>query len=547
MGQMRPFCAAGLVTAAFLAGTGTAGAAAPNCADLARSGVERQTNLRASSLLVACGRVAGGGAGSASASAAVAQQPPPAPALGGSDVNLITGPDVLPHVTQSESFVWAHNGTVVVNYNDSRTAPDNYSGVSVSTDGGTTFRRLLPSPFATGHGTNFGDPIVVYNARLGRWFAGDLATGCGGQGIGLWESTAPAAAWSVGACAHNGFGDDRESMWVDNNPSSPHHGRMYISWNDFAVGGALLVTTSDDGRSWRAPVTVTPFFIRNVQLTGSQGADGTVYLAAMDEGGGGFSTRQNIVYRSTDGGATWTGTPTGPRFPAAGDTLCDNPYFAAIQPIWRHMGWGQPAGGPRGVIAYDYAAHGAGADPGDIFLVRSTNGGATFGAPVRLNTDSSGRAQWMPSLLATPAGAMLATWYDRRNTTDGLNYQRFGRISLDNGATWGPDRPISDVLIPQPQQPDPFVQACYAGDYDYITAHRDTGHVTWTDGRVAIQGVAQQDVLFDKVDLAVLPTTKEECRNGGWRRFGRFKNQGDCVSFVATRGKNPPGPKKPKP
>jgi hypothetical protein len=28
--------------------------------------------------------------------------------------------------------------------------------------------------------------------------------------------------------------------------------------------------------------------------------------------------------------------------------------------------------------------------------------------------------------------------------------------------------------------------------------------------------------------------------NGGWQTFGRFKNQGDCVSLVATGGKNPP-------
>jgi DNA-binding beta-propeller fold protein YncE len=38
-----------------------------------------------------------------------------------------------------------------------------------------------------------------------------------------------------------------------------------------------------------------------------------------------------------------------------------------------------------------------------------------------------------------------------------------------------------------------------------------------------------------------MPTTKDECKNGGWRDFGVFKNQGDCVSFVATGGKNPPG------
>jgi hypothetical protein len=42
-------------------------------------------------------------------------------------------------------------------------------------------------------------------------------------------------------------------------------------------------------------------------------------------------------------------------------------------------------------------------------------------------------------------------------------------------------------------------------------------------------------------DAQPFPTTKDQCKNGGWRNYGVFKNQGDCVSFVATRGKNPPG------
>jgi hypothetical protein len=41
-------------------------------------------------------------------------------------------------------------------------------------------------------------------------------------------------------------------------------------------------------------------------------------------------------------------------------------------------------------------------------------------------------------------------------------------------------------------------------------------------------------------DATPLPTSKDQCKNGGWRSYGVFKNQGDCVSFVATRGKNPP-------
>jgi len=34
-------------------------------------------------------------------------------------------------------------------------------------------------------------------------------------------------------------------------------------------------------------------------------------------------------------------------------------------------------------------------------------------------------------------------------------------------------------------------------------------------------------------------TSKQQCKGGGWQSFG-FKNQGDCVSFLATGGENPP-------
>lgn len=152
------------------------------CSQVQQLGIDKQANLRAAAIRVGCGLEPAG------SPIAVTSAPAEAPALPG-NVDTVTGPELYPHVTQSESMVWSSDGkTIVVNINDSRTAPTNYSGVSVSTDGGATFTRLNPSPFATGHGTNFGDPNVVYNQKLGKWFAADLATGCGGQGLGLWTS-----------------------------------------------------------------------------------------------------------------------------------------------------------------------------------------------------------------------------------------------------------------------------------------------------------------------------------------------------------------------
>ncbi len=37
------------------------------------------------------------------------------------------------------------------------------------------------------------------------------------------------------------------------------------------------------------------------------------------------------------------------------------------------------------------------------------------------------------------------------------------------------------------------------------------------------------------------PTSTAQCLKDGWKSYGVFKNQGDCVSYVATGGTNRPG------
>jgi hypothetical protein len=51
--------------------------------------------------------------------------------------------------------------------------------------------------------------------------------------------------------------------------------------------------------------------------------------------------------------------------------------------------------------------------------------------------------------------------------------------------------------------------------------------------------IANGDIVIH--DAPPLPTSTKQCKQGGWQTFNVFKNQGDCVSFVATGGKKPPG------
>src|SRR5436189_1420047 len=155
-----------------------------DCSTIHERGIDKQENLGAGLIMIACGESEGGSASPAGTFSQVVQNLLPRPlAYGSGDVDLVTGTETFAHVTQSETYTLANPenpNQVVVTYNDSRTASANYSGASYSSDGGTTWTRLNPSPFASGHGTNFGDPVTLYNTPTSTFFAVFIATGCGG-------------------------------------------------------------------------------------------------------------------------------------------------------------------------------------------------------------------------------------------------------------------------------------------------------------------------------------------------------------------------------
>jgi Fibronectin type III domain len=500
-----------------------------DCSTIYEKGIDKQENFRAGAIMIACGQTPGGSTSATSTLGPVGRfmQTLFAPLANGAvDVNLITGPDTSPNVTQSETYTLANPDNpnqIVVAYNDSRgrnASPINISGASVSTDGGTTFTRLTKAsgqgPF---EGTE-GDPVVLYNKPSSTWFTVWLDVGCGAQGLGGYKSTTP---WDPNSwthfCIHSNSQDDRESGWADNNPSSPFYGRMYVSWNDFNVGGGALFVTysSDNGNTWHSPIQVNGSFVRDVQMTGDK-LTGDLYIAAMNENGGnGNFNRNNLIYRSTDGGNNWVNTYSGPTF--VGPHRTNSGYFACMYnnpAYWRHMGWGEPAAYNH-VVSYVYAAANAGnGDPGDVFYIRSSDSGQTFSAPVQLNTDTDHtKAQWQPNVSVSDAGTLLATWYDETpriaascqpSSPSTPCYRMFSRKSNDNGVTWLPPDTLSDVVSPLPLQGDPGIQALYAGDYDYGSAILSKHVTSWVDGRNAISGSSQQDAYTDKEASGPSPT-----------------------------------------
>ena len=306
-----------------------------DCSTIHEKGIDKQENFRAGAIMIACGETPGAATSATSTLGPIGgfvKKLLMPLAFGAADVNLITGTETPPNITQSETFSSVNpdnQNEILVAYNDSRGRnfnPINISGASISTDGGTTFTRLTKANGQSPFDNTFGDPVALYHKPSGTWVTVWLDAACGGQGLGGYKSTTPANpnSWTH-FCTHNNSSDDRESGWADNNPASPFFGRLYVSWNDFNVGsGALFVTYSTDaGATWHAPITVsnTGTFIRDVQITGDLSGNGTVYIAGMDEGGGGFPHNDiNHLFKSTDGGNTWSHPYTGPSFPGPGVT-----------------------------------------------------------------------------------------------------------------------------------------------------------------------------------------------------------------------------------
>src|ERR1044072_9281898 len=133
-----------------------------DCSKIRQLGIDRMENFRAGAIMIHCGQAKGGepetGLANSSAFSKLVQNLIAPLVFGGIDVDLVTGTETPPNITQSETFSTANPDNpqqVCVAYNDSRgrnASPINISGASCSTDGGATFTRITgangQSPFS---------------------------------------------------------------------------------------------------------------------------------------------------------------------------------------------------------------------------------------------------------------------------------------------------------------------------------------------------------------------------------------------------------------
>ena len=134
----------------------------------------------------------------------------------------------------------------------------------------------------------------------------------------------------------------------------------------------------------------------------------------------------------------------------------------------------------------------------DVMIARSTDGGASFGTPVRINDDATtNKWHWFGTFSVAPNGRLDAVWYDTRNAPDNLQSQLFYSYSTDAGATWSPNVPVSASFNPTEGWP----QQNKIGDYITIVSDNTGGNVAYsaTFNFNPNRGQHEQDVYYVRV------------------------------------------------
>src|SRR5437016_3355699 len=195
--------------------------------------------------------------------------------------------------------------------------------------------------------------------------------------------------------------------------SSLFKNRIYVSWSRFnssGTGSRIMVTWSaDQAATWSTPLQLSPAS-QNGAVQGSQvavGPNGTVYVVYDVAVTGGH---QVFFTKSTDGGVTWTTaaskTPIFNELSFSASYRFDSFPYLAVNPV----------NGDVYVVYPDQPTANSA-----IEFIRSTDGGATFSAPVALN-DVSTSQRLMPSITADDQNNIHVTWFDTRNGANAQTY-----------------------------------------------------------------------------------------------------------------------------
>ncbi len=253
----------------------------------------------------------------------------------------------------------------------------------------------------------------------------------GGRSLKVFRSSNGGQSWTGPT---NLTGGDKAWMLVDKS-NSIGKGNIYVIWQ-VLHGPNTFMRSTDGGNSFKGPYAVA-----NWPTFGTMAQDSAGNLYAFGLRRQSFGT---FVLDKSVNAKDKTKTPTfSSRFVNMGGRMA----FAKTPNPQGLLGQAQVVVDPsrRGYVYLLCSVDPFGSDPLDVHFVRSTDGGRTFSAPVRVNDDSrtNGAWQWHGTISVAPTGRIDVVWNDTRNSRGNARLsETFYSYSLDAGKTWSKNVPI---------------------------------------------------------------------------------------------------------
>jgi hypothetical protein len=343
---------------------------------------------------------------------------------------------VNPVNPQNMVIGWRQFDTITSNFRQ--------AGNAYTTNGGANWSFLGPlTP-----GIFRSDPVLDFDSAGNVYYHSLIQS----FDIDLFTSTDGGLSWGAPVFA---YGGDKNWMVVDRSGGTGD-GHIYGTWRAVfgCCGNDMLNRSTDGGQSFEFPVDVPQ---QPGVGTMAVGPDGELYVAGVDESQG-FDTF--VVGKSTNAqnpGATPSFTTT--EVPMNGELgAFDGPNPSGL--LGQVNVAVDPSDGPGRGNVYVMASvdqDAPGTNPIDVLLSRSSDGGATWSAPIRVNDDAanSGAWHWMAALSAAPNGRLDAIWNDTRASGQLNVAELFYAYSWDGGDTWSENIAVSppfDSFVGWPQQ-----------------------------------------------------------------------------------------------
>ncbi|GAB64359.1 MAG: exo-alpha-sialidase [Candidatus Jettenia sp.] len=355
----------------------------------------------------------------------------------------------------------------------------------------------------------FGDPVVraassstfYYACIADRYFKVDSSLAIF-NGITVFKSTSAGFSWGFPVSATEGAGESETSVFdypsMAVKPGSP--ARIYVAYTRFDFSGASniirieLVKSTNGGASWSQPVKIAeePVTEENTGwVTNSQvavGPNGEIYVAweEFDRfGDQSLNPRSIKLRKSIDGGNTF-----GAEVKVSPVTHAGSSPFSILQgnievPFNLHGlavdTSGTATNGNVYVIWHDgrnLSRH----EPlsfdsryryADILFSKSTDGGSSWSAPVRVNNDPITKKadQFIPAIAVDKTGKIGVLFYDRKYNLRNFLIDVTVATSGNAGATWM-NRKVTERSFDSGLK-DEFVSSFDFSIGEYITIAQD--------------------------------------------------------------------------